>query len=100
MHFSEVVYFSKLTYLKKHYLSLKLLLKKTNFILKTVGGMIPRVGVKIPREILPPRGQAAHGYLHTRGGGGGKLPREQDKPVRFCLTRRSRAPFLGGSRMI
>ena len=45
----------------------------TNFILKTFGGKIARVGVKIPREILP-----AGVFIP---GGWGKLPRGQDKPV-------------------
>ena len=39
----------------------------------------PDVGVKIPREIVPPprRGQAAGGYLHPRGTScpGGKINR-------------------------
>ena len=42
-----------------------------------MGGKIPSVGVKIPREILPPGGQAARGYLHPRGAScpGGKINR-------------------------
>ena len=42
------------------------------------GVKIIRGGVKIPREILTPGGQAARGYLDPRGV---KLPRGQDKPV-------------------
>ena len=42
------------------------------------GVKIIRVGVKIPREILTPGGQAARGYLDPPGV---KLPRGQDKPV-------------------
>ena len=42
------------------------------------GVKIIRAGVKIPREILTPGGQAARGYLDPPGV---KLPRGQDKPV-------------------
>ena len=47
------------------------------------GVKIIRAGVKIPREILTPGGQAAHGYLDPPGV---KLPRGQDKPVHRLRT--------------
>ena len=42
------------------------------------GGEDNRAGVKIPREILTPGGQAARRYLDPQGV---KLPWGQDKPV-------------------
>ena len=45
----------------------KVIMKKDKFYFENSGGgKIPRVRVKIPRENLPPGGQAAHGYLPPR----------------------------------
>ena len=67
-----------------------------------MGGKIPRVGVKIPREILPPGGQAACGYLHPRGAScpGGKINRYTGTKSGYvnalCTSNQTKSLTFGG----